>query len=510
MLSAMSRPPVRSRSLLAVVAAAAILPAGRAGASPLFELVGDPSGAGGLVARVEGHGPAAAYFNPALLADAPDGFTLGVYVVGQHLGVMADARSRSPLCAAGACDVPAVDGRGPESFRQESTGQGLAEPSLPTAWLEQGHESLSPRPRQAAGSGRADRAYQVVGLVAPVFRRRVVLGLFAMIPLGEFTTARSFYNDEREQFFSNSLHPELYGDRLTATSLAFGGGIRLRPDLSVGATFTLSLSNEAAAPVYVSNLNNLDSVLLDSNISVQARVAPHFGASWTPRREARLAATLHTSSSFRVATGFDYTLATGGQQSTELRFTHSYMPLTAGVGGSWRFCGDGPWTVTGVLTFARWSQYRDRHDERPGGRYGWSDTFAGAAGVRYRVGELAARLDLAFQPTPVPAQTGRSNYVDSDRVGASAGLEHTFSLWGSRFRGGVDVIGHRVLRSRVVKAVDPLDPELVQDEVPDDAVDVLGSAVPNRAGLQTNNPGFPGYAFGGWILGGGVRLAIEY
>jgi len=246
--------------------------------------------------------------------------------------------------------------------------------------------------------------------------------MFAMIPLGEFTTAKAFYNDEREQFFSNSLHPELYGDRLTATSLAFGGGIRLRDDLSIGTTFTLSLANDAAAPVYVSNLNDLQTVLLDSDIAVKAAVAPHLGVAWRPVKPARVIATVHTEQAFRISTGFNYTLASGSEQSTVLHFTHSYMPLTV-----------------------------------------------------------------------------------------AAGVERDFTVWGSRFQAGLDVVGHRLVARHVTKFIgDGSDPELVIDEVPDDAIDVLGGAVPNRTGLQTNNPGFPGFESSGWIFGAGVRLAVEF
>lgn len=489
----------------ALLVAAAAAPAA---ASPLFELVGDPSGPGGLTARATAEGPAAAYFNPALLAGAAPGFHLGVFFLGQRLGVIVDGRALSDVCANGNCDVPAVDGRGPESFRSDSTGMNIDNPTLPTSWLQNGNGSLTPRPRQGQGSGRQHRAYQTVGLIAPLFKNRAVLGLFAMIPLGEFTTAKAFYNDEREQYFSNSLHPELYGDRLTATSLAFGGGIRVRPDLSVGATFTLSLANEAAAPVYVSNLDNLDTVLLDSDIAVKASVAPHFGVAWDPMRKLRVVGTVHSPQAFKIATGFNYTLATGDEQSTTLQFTHSYMPLTVAVGGVYGVTD--ALSATAVVNYARWSQYRDRHDTRPGGEYPWSDTLSIAAGARYQRDGLTARLDATFVPTPVPPQTGRSNYVDSDRVGAAGGVERRFRLWGSNFRAGIDVLAQRVMYRHVTKFVDPTNPELVQDEIPDDAVDVLGTALPIRTGLQTNNPGFPGFASGGWILGSGIRVAIEY
>ena len=51
-------------------------------------------------------------------------------------------------------------------------------------------------------------------------------------------------------------------------------------------------------------------------------------------------------------------------------------------------------------------------------------------------------------------------------------------------------------------------PALVRDEVPDDAV-VIDQPLAGRSGLQTNNPGFPGFGSSGWILGGGVYLSID-
>jgi hypothetical protein len=51
-------------------------------------------------------------------------------------------------------------------------------------------------------------------------------------------------------------------------------------------------------------------------------------------------------------------------------------------------------------------------------------------------------------------------------------------------------------------------PALVRDEVPDDAV-VIDQPLAGRSGLQTNNPGFPGYGSSGWVHGGGVYLSID-
>jgi hypothetical protein len=59
-------------------------------------------------------------------------------------------------------------------------------------------------------------------------------------------------------------------------------------------------------------------------------------------------------------------------------------------------------------------------------------------------------------------------------------------------------------------------PNLVIDEVPDDAtggVDpVTGVARPleGREGLQTNNPGWPGFFSAGWLVGGSCHVTFHY
>jgi hypothetical protein len=50
-------------------------------------------------------------------------------------------------------------------------------------------------------------------------------------------------------------------------------------------------------------------------------------------------------------------------------------------------------------------------------------------------------------------------------------------------------------------------PYLVADEVPDDS-QVAGEPIAGAAGLQTNNPGWPGFGSAGFVLGGGVYVSV--
>jgi len=64
-------------------------------------------------------------------------------------------------------------------------------------------------------------------------------------------------------------------------------------------------------------------------------------------------------------------------------------------------------------------------------------------------------------------------------------------------------------RQTLKQSPDGRTPELVLDEVPDDAV-ASGQPLAGREGLQTNNPGWPGYSVAGWILGAGVNLTLAF
>ena len=106
----------------------------------------------------------------------------------------------------------------------------------------------------------------------------------------------------------------------------------------------------------------------------------------------------------------------------------------------------------------------------------------------------------------VPPQTGRSNYVDGDIWGGTMG--HQFRVpAGHR----VWVVGVHAQLWRVMQQTVHKDPDAIIDEFPDGSVTSLdGAAMPESEGLQTNNPGFPGYRSGGYGFGGGVSASVEF
>jgi len=486
-----------------------------ASASPVFELTGGVQGQAGLNARAVEGGAASAYFNPAFLPGAEAGFELGVFVLADEIGIRGAGR---PLGA----DIPVA------AAGAQFPNDPLPHNGIPTQWLEHGSKEplIAARPRQAGGSSHNLRGYQVLGLVHKFFEGRLGIGIYGMIPYGTFTTASAFYSDEREQYFSNSLHYELYSDRLTATSLAFAAGLQVTDALSIGVTATLGLKATAGSPTYLKSIGAFQDILLDSNISVNTALSPHFGAVYRPTDRWNLTATVHTPQKFEIDAKFKFLVVTGESNGVDegaaVGFMHDYLPWKISAGSSYDVVRtkETKVTVVGTALYARWSDYVDRHNQHPTGPYAWYDTLSGSIGTRYEHGPLRGLLDASYEPSPVPDQTGRTNYVDNDKLGAAAGFDYAFKFLGGKLRAGLQMQVHRLLPRQTHKlaaySTGMTRPHLVIDEVPDDATagidPVTGVARPlaGREGLQTNNPGWPGFFSAGWILGGSFHVTFHY
>lgn len=483
----------------------------RADGSPLLETLGGFGDAGGRQARVFADGPSAAYFNPALLVAAPAGLTLGAAALGLRLGVALHARGD------GRYDVPA----GLENATH-ADGSRFDHYPLATETLQLGREAspsqsaTSPRPRQAAGSGAQTQSYTAFGVAAHALEGRLAIGVHGLIPNGNFTELRSFYVDEREQFTTNSLHPELYGDRLSAPSFALGLAWRADERLWLGIGTGVSLRANALAPAYVADAGQLASLVLNVNAKVRAALAPQAGLMWRPHDRWRITGTLHAPRALDVRADVRYLLSTGVEQASRLRLLHDWMPWQAGAGVAWHVLqrDAAVLTLATSAVYGRWSGYLDRHAERPARELGWQDTLTTALGARLTAGAWSLGVDVEYQPTPVPPQRGRSNYVDNDRIGASHTLGYAIAVGGSQLELGAQLQGFWLVPRTARKLMPPTFPDgvnrspaLVTDELPDDAQLGLNPA-PGAVGLQTNNPGWPGFSSHGWLASAGLYIRV--
>ena len=487
----------RRRLLPALALPLLVLAPADASAHPLLELFGGLGPTNPLSGRLLATGGEAAYFAPALLPDLAEDMTFSLFALSQNLDIALSRRHASS-------DV------GEEIYRAwvpDANGipRPIADRPLPTSKLDD---------RQTADGGPLG-TYVSVGMVKHFVPRYLSLGFIAVLPMGTFQQQTALYPDEREQYFSNGLGHELYGDRLNMMTLAGGLGGDLTGWLSWGSGVTLGLSTTTINPVYVPNAANHREILITSDTSVDTSLAPHASLALRPSDSVLVTASVHsvaktvTSGTNRLKF-WDYDYDDGEDAVVQqFAFVNGYEPLTLGAGARLAFPSETPDTrllVAADLRWRAWSGYIDRVGLRP--TTPWSDTLSATLGARYEAPELTLSLDAAWTPSPVPPQTGRENYVDNDRLGVAAGLESRFDLFGVRLRAGLGVQIHRLLEAAVVK--DPNAPNPVRDEFPDNAVDPLtGDNLPGSLGIQSNNPGYPGYASSGWLLGASLSLKVD-
>jgi long-chain fatty acid transport protein len=476
------------RGPLAALLAAGTLVAGAsvAQATPLPEMIGATGGSGGFNARVTGASAASTYFNPALLPDAHETFTLDFFVIGTSLDITPRARPAEANVGA------SID----DAWQPDSMGgiKPLRDRPLATADL------AAP---QSAGSGSATNAYVGVGLVKQLAGPRLTFGMQVLLPAGDFQRQAAFFSDEREQYFSNSLHFEMLGDRLTLSTIVLGLGSRLTDELSIGVGFSMGIATSVTSPVYVPDAADYSVVFLDNDLSVSSKLAPHGGIVYRPIPNLSLSATMHAP--FRVEVKGKNVVRVGNQEPVDqvFSFVNGDEPFGAALAAAYALSEDGSglgFVATG--TWRKWSDYEDRHGEAP--LAGWKDTFSVAAGARYGLPGYTIYLDGVWVPSPVPDQDGRENYVDNDRVGGAAGMTADVTIFGRRYRGSVNLDVQRLLARSVAKRADAEFP--VTDEFPDNSVNTSLQPLPESQGFQSNNPGYPGYSSAGWLVGAGLSL----
>jgi long-chain fatty acid transport protein len=486
---------------LACALAAVAIPcaANNAAASPLFDLTGGMDGAGAMQPGTVAGGSSAAYFNPALLTQAPPGLTIGVMTVSEQIGISLAAR-------------PGTSAAVPNNVANAAypNGSSLTNIPLPASQLQATH------PRQGAGTGHETFFYESAGFVAKAFDNRLALGFYALVPDGNFTNLSAFYDDEREQYFTNSLHPELYADRLTSISVAGGLGWAVSDALSLGLGASLSLKAGVGAPTYVSNAGDLAHLLIDTNANVNVSLAPNIGVSYHPAPRWHLTSTVHAPEKVELGINFTFLLPNGVQQGSSFPLVYDYMPWQVGAGAAYDIVQKGAdtFTVAGTAVYGKWSDYLDRHGATPIPAYGWYDTLTPTVGVRYSHEDTKLSFDVQYKPTPVPLQTGRTNYVDNDRLGFGTGVERAFVIGHTSLRIGAQAQVYWLLPRDQWKRPTPAEPDglnhypaLVVDELPDNA-QINGQPIPGAQGLQTNNPGWPGFGSEGVIVAGGIFVTV--
>ncbi len=165
-------------------------------------------------------------------------------------------------------------------------------------------------------------------------------------------------------------------------------------------------------------------------------------------------------------------------QGYQFRFVRFFTPHQFFCGMAWRPVPE--IMVSMDLGWFDWSDFRDVEARRPDPPF--QDTWMPRLGVEYSWQEsLVWRAGYFFYDSPVPDQTGESNFLDNNRHVFSAGAELIIRDPPGFWDKPVHVNLHLQYHYATTRHYEKNDP---------------------------GDPYYPGYSFGGYIFAGGVQISI--
>jgi len=321
-------------------------------------------------------------------------------------------------------------------------------------------------------------------------------GFGIYLPTNRIHLERSYFNDERERYFTNKIHPELYGVRSEGESIYLAGAYRIFKRLSIGAGAIMKINSNAPSYQYLPSITDTKNMYLNLAAEEKGKLFPLFGLYYSPLDSLRFGFSYRGETGFKIVSK-SYTevkglTKPGEPQLSEQIFYFQYTPeeYTASVSYDFRDI-----LLTSDVVYERYSSYRDSHYEKP--VVPFSDILSVHLGTEYKYSEsFFIRGGYVYHPSPVPEQNGRSNYADTDvhYFNLGCGLVWNYEDW----RLHLDIYSQILYFVKRENAKSPSAKEPVLDE--DKYTD----------GLQSKNPGYPGFTMSGYGYGGGLSVSIYY
>lgn len=371
--------------------------------------------------------------------------------------------------------------------------------------------------RQRRGQRVPSQYGVLVGASNRLGTENLRLGVMAYVPLVGTDEQMSTFNDERERLFSNQLQFELLGGRVQHATVFLAAAYQVFDWLAIGIGASYMPAADTQNFIYLDNIADQSDVDLNVGLALRSRFRPNAGVLLLPAEGWRVGLSFRDVQFLRL-TGRNEVQVRGLQGEDEnypfyqdLDLTLQFSPRTFTAGASWT---PGPVTLSADIRYYVWSSYRNNQ----GLDAGFKDTFSPRVGALWQVDERhGVRAGMEWEPSPVADSAGRFNYVDNDRFVTSVGSEHAVLLDESRLVFSWHVQAHWLLtntvRKRVPASVVPCGPGVTEicDEVPDSSVDPdTGEPYVQGQGLQTSNPGFPGWTSGGVVASAGAEITWEF
>ena len=150
-------------------------------------------------------------------------------------------------------------------------------------------------------------------------------------------------------------------------------------------------------------------------------------------------------------------------------------------------------TVTLDVTWRNWSAFRTGFDQQLAAPYAFNDTLSISSGVEAKIAKgIFVRGGLGFEPTPIPAQTGLTNYLGGNAIIGALGAGFDFrELKHLPFI----VDAHVRMRADATRGATK-------------NVAAMPDADATTAGTQIDNMGFPGFRSQAFMFQGGVTATF--
>ncbi len=290
-------------------------------------------------------------------------------------------------------------------------------------------------------------------------------------------------------------------DRMAALAVF---AVEVLPRLKVGAGFTLTPSLQLPTQVtYVAgrdpDVNKSVEVRIDSKLDLAA--SGFIGLRAQPL-DALALSVVYRGAQVSRATGTQTTTAGGIVASDPIDFYDMWDPAELALAAAVNLSPS--WSISADVTRHRWSEFCTGHDQcrtqPPNAPLpplpAWlqlHDTLGVSGGVEHTdTRGFALRAGVGYEPSPLPAQVGLTNYLGSDAVIVALG-------------GGVDL-------RRIAKLPFAVDAhvrariETVQSATKD--ASKLPDADPSLPGTQIDNFGYPGFQSQAFLFQGGVTVTV--
>lgn len=333
---------------------------------------------------------AAAYFNPALLREADVGVGFSSATPSTWITALEEPTDRQQL-----------DAKQPVDYQGATLGFTV--------------------PMRGKLRGKASIGFALYAPVRHLFRSHL---------LDETTAAFTRYDNGPERFqlaLSLGVHP--------VEKLSVGVGLQVLPTIGGGAAFEAILGNRTLPGRVIQRRLDLD---------VVAAAAPLVGIAAGPFRGVRLYGFWRGELRTRAALPVTLELGDFGRADVSLEGTLHFAPHQAGLGASvtllhdklvlgldaqWEHWSAAPAPVATIEatlpdTFAALGFNTSILSRELSA--GYSDTIVPRIGAELTHRAWRFRAGYLFRPTPVPAQTGRSNFLDSHAHLASLGAGYAF------------------------------------------------------------------------------------